>query len=220
MAVSKINYGSQTLIDLTNDTVSAEKLLLGVTAHDKAGNLITGELVRGIIPEHTHNGGTLNAPQSFQSGTYLPNGVTVQIPSGYLVPSGTMNITANGSHNVTIYASASVNVSQGETGQITGSNTNGKAFTVPISTIGFEPSWFAIILNGGIPSSKTGVMLVRFGSKGSSSNVSLYMSNTSGVVERYSVGAAFTIADGVVSVPTINSSTKYSNTNYRWVAIP
>lgn len=42
MGVSKVNYGSQTLIDLTGDTVTAAKILSGYTAHNKAGNAITG----------------------------------------------------------------------------------------------------------------------------------------------------------------------------------
>lgn len=44
MAVNKVIYNDQTLIDLTNDTVVAEKLVKGYTAHDKAGNPITGTL--------------------------------------------------------------------------------------------------------------------------------------------------------------------------------
>lgn len=39
---SKIVYGSKTLIDLTGDTVSADKLLKGITSHDKSGAPITG----------------------------------------------------------------------------------------------------------------------------------------------------------------------------------
>lgn len=42
MAINKVIYGSQTLIDLTADTVTADKMLTGVTAHDKSGETITG----------------------------------------------------------------------------------------------------------------------------------------------------------------------------------
>ena len=41
-AVSKVVYGENTLIDLTGDTVTADVLLEGYTAHDAAGNPITG----------------------------------------------------------------------------------------------------------------------------------------------------------------------------------
>lgn len=44
MAINKVMYGSQTLIDLTNLSVSADKVAKGVTAIDKAGNLIVGTL--------------------------------------------------------------------------------------------------------------------------------------------------------------------------------
>lgn len=40
--ISKVIYGGKTLIDLTSDTVGADKLLSGITAHDKSGALITG----------------------------------------------------------------------------------------------------------------------------------------------------------------------------------
>lgn len=39
---NKIVYAGETLIDLTGDTVVADKLLKGYTAHDKSGAVITG----------------------------------------------------------------------------------------------------------------------------------------------------------------------------------
>lgn len=40
--ISKVVYGGKTLIDLTADTVTADKLLSTYTAHDKSGATITG----------------------------------------------------------------------------------------------------------------------------------------------------------------------------------
>ena len=37
MAIHKVIYGGETLIDLTSDTVTADKILSGFTAHDKGG---------------------------------------------------------------------------------------------------------------------------------------------------------------------------------------
>lgn len=37
MAINKVIYGGETLIDLTGDTVTADKILFGFTAHDKGG---------------------------------------------------------------------------------------------------------------------------------------------------------------------------------------
>ena len=42
MAISKVVYGGKTLIDLTSDTITKDKLLTGVTAHGKDGEPITG----------------------------------------------------------------------------------------------------------------------------------------------------------------------------------
>lgn len=44
MAVSKVVYGGETLMDLTSDTVTPETLLEGVTAHDASGAAIVGTL--------------------------------------------------------------------------------------------------------------------------------------------------------------------------------
>lgn len=42
MAINKVIYGGDVLVDLTGDTVSPEQLLEGSTAHNKAGELIEG----------------------------------------------------------------------------------------------------------------------------------------------------------------------------------
>lgn len=42
MAINKVIYGGNTLIDLTADTITASDLAEGVTAHDKSGAVITG----------------------------------------------------------------------------------------------------------------------------------------------------------------------------------
>ena len=46
--VNKVQFGNQTLIDLTSDTVTADVLLEGYTAHDRTGALITGTATGGI----------------------------------------------------------------------------------------------------------------------------------------------------------------------------
>ena len=47
MAINKVIYDDDTLIDLTGDTVTPEKLLSGETAHNAAGNRVTGTAVKG-----------------------------------------------------------------------------------------------------------------------------------------------------------------------------
>ena len=45
--VNKVQFGNQTLIDLTSDTVTADKLMQGYTAHDRTGAIITGLIMDG-----------------------------------------------------------------------------------------------------------------------------------------------------------------------------
>ena len=40
--INQIIYGTTTLIDLTNDTVTADKMYKGSTAHAADGSIITG----------------------------------------------------------------------------------------------------------------------------------------------------------------------------------
>ena len=47
MGINKVQYGNTTLIDLTSDTVTADKLMQGYTAHDRTGAVITGLIVDG-----------------------------------------------------------------------------------------------------------------------------------------------------------------------------
>ena len=49
MAVNKIVYNAQVLLDLTEDTVAADKLLSGFTAHDKTGAQVTGTLTFATV---------------------------------------------------------------------------------------------------------------------------------------------------------------------------
>lgn len=47
MSINKILYGNEVLIDLTSDTVQADKLLQGYTAHDNSGTVIFGSVQNG-----------------------------------------------------------------------------------------------------------------------------------------------------------------------------
>lgn len=53
MGRSKIIFGNQTLLDLTNDTVTASSMLDGVTAHGRNGELVTGNIEKEEI--HTEH---------------------------------------------------------------------------------------------------------------------------------------------------------------------
>ena len=47
MGKNKVVYNGNTLIDLTSDTVSADNLMSGITAHNAAGEIITGIMSGG-----------------------------------------------------------------------------------------------------------------------------------------------------------------------------
>lgn len=90
MAVNKVDYRDSTLIDLTSDTVTADNLIKGVTAHNKAGNKITGT--------YTKPSGTLNIESNgnFNVSGYANVNVNISLKwANYTVTGasdGTLNI--------------------------------------------------------------------------------------------------------------------------------
>lgn len=64
-----------------------------------------------IQPLEVTENGIYTAPDGVDG--YSPVSVNVPIPDGYIVPSGTKEITENGTHDVTAYASVNVNVPTG-----------------------------------------------------------------------------------------------------------
>lgn len=49
MAVNHVIINGETVVDLRDDTVSADKLLKGYTAHDKSGAKITGNVTFSTV---------------------------------------------------------------------------------------------------------------------------------------------------------------------------
>ena len=82
MSVNKVKLSNgETVVDLTGDTVTAAKMLIGTTAHDKAGNKITGTIAsqeaQTIIPTTTNK--TIAAGK-YLSGTQTINGDANLLP--------------------------------------------------------------------------------------------------------------------------------------------
>lgn len=97
--VNKVIYGGDVLIDLTGDSVSADKILKGITAHDKIGTKITGTCTfDSDTSEDTAAvaeilvGKTAHARGSKLTGTMKNNGAvkgTISTVAGeYTVPQG------------------------------------------------------------------------------------------------------------------------------------
>ena len=86
MAVNKVVYDGRVLIDLTDDTVSEDKLLVGTTAHDKSGNIITGTYEElDISVETAEYTSGLNAQD------IVIDQITAVLESQFVVPSNLQN---------------------------------------------------------------------------------------------------------------------------------
>lgn len=99
MSVNKVVYGGKTLIDLTGDTVTADKLLSGITAHGKDGELVTGACTFDVDSNDATaavaeilKGKTAYARGAMLTGTMPNNGaVTGKISTkdgSYTIPQG------------------------------------------------------------------------------------------------------------------------------------
>lgn len=112
MGYSKVIYGGDTLIDLTADTITADKLLKGYTAHGADGEVINGsceydantqdatanaaEILAGKIAYNKgvkvtgemKNNGAVNGKISTKAGKFT-------VPQGYHDGSGTVQIDSN-----------------------------------------------------------------------------------------------------------------------------
>ena len=96
--VNKVVFGGKTLIDLTADTVTADKLASGITAHDKSGAVITGTSTKDSdTSEDTAAvaeilaGKTAHARGALLTGTMPNNGaatVTVTSTGGTTIQQG------------------------------------------------------------------------------------------------------------------------------------
>lgn len=71
MAINKVEYSGNTLIDLTSDSVTPESLLSGVTAHDASGTKITGTFDSDKYLEKT--GDASNTTVTFTQATSRTN---------------------------------------------------------------------------------------------------------------------------------------------------
>lgn len=109
MANSKVIFYGETLIDLTQDTVEADALLAGYTAHDKNGETITGTLALFAVISVTYPAGSVctctKGTKSYTakdtSGRALfavpeAGDWTVSCTDGTKTASSTVSITAEG----------------------------------------------------------------------------------------------------------------------------
>lgn len=75
-AVSKVIYNSETLIDLTQDTVTPDTLVSGVTAHNSAGQQIAGTAMAISTPTASDAGKVWTAKNDGTAYWATPSGTT------------------------------------------------------------------------------------------------------------------------------------------------
>lgn len=79
--VNKVIYGSNTLIDLSQDTVTAGNMLSGYTAHDASGAAISGSIATKTDSDITLINNTLTVPTGYYATTTKTiEGVTITTP--------------------------------------------------------------------------------------------------------------------------------------------
>ena len=88
MAVSKVILNGNTLIDTTQKTVTASKMLSGETALNNAGEDITGNIATKTSSNMTVSGATVTAP----AGYYASN-ASKSVASGSATPAATISAT-------------------------------------------------------------------------------------------------------------------------------
>ena len=113
MAVNKVVYGTTVLVDLTSDTVTADTLKKGSTAHNSAGELITGTMPTATqaTPTISVSSGGLITASSTQSAGYVEAGTK----------SATKQLTVQAAKTITPSTSSQTAVASGvyTTGAIT-----------------------------------------------------------------------------------------------------
>lgn len=105
MAVNKVEYAGTVLLDLTSDTVTANDMVEGATAHNKSGEIIRGTIPKRESTDIVFDG---NMGHAIVTPGYYENQVTQSIPLE------TKDITENGtytpSENNSGFSSVTVNV--------------------------------------------------------------------------------------------------------------
>lgn len=152
MAKNKIIYGNEVLIDLTADTVTADKLAEGITAHDKSGEIITGTSTKDSDTSDATaavaeilEGKTAYARGAKLTGTMPDNGAisetisekdqTITVPLGFHDGSGTVSISETEQEKI-----IPANVKQGITilgveGEYTGEGATAQSKTAIPSSV-------------------------------------------------------------------------------------
>ena len=195
MAVNKVVLGDETLIDLSNDTVSVDNLLAGIIAHAANGEEIIGELDLGeyIKPEGNLTGALLR--RESDSGNHK-----LIIPQGY-------------------YVASDISTAEWRSGKTSGSGTSGGTYNISKAAMGWVPSQAAIIVDVDVGSLSANTVIAYYST--ASTARCIYIASSSLSSNSYVLKTATTKAtfnDNGVTFPAI-SGVKYLKGNYRWLVL-
>ena len=124
MGINKVNYGNTTLIDISNDTVTAGSMISGTTAHDNSGAAITGTIASKSSSDLTASGATVTAPAG-----YYASSASKSVASGTAgTPTATKGSVSN--HSVSVTPSVT-----NTAGYISGGTKTGTAVSVSASEL-------------------------------------------------------------------------------------
>lgn len=213
MGINKIVYNGGTLIDLTGDTVTADKLAQGYTAHDKSGEVIIGTATGGGGAVIQDEDGGLHFLEDGVNA--FSDAVTELANGGFLhTITGVMASGGGGESDIHLLTTDEIHVSTAST-----TVTLEKAYSVPLTDLGEKDALFIFAIsdnaghrNGYFYSSLSAIVntttvknwTIRVTSDGSTG-----LSGVGYGVYVSSVGATY--VDGVRTL-NVNVSSRYSST--------
>lgn len=172
MAVNKVVYGGNTLVDLTGDTVTADKLMQGYTAHDKTGTVIIGTATGGSAVVHQDEDGyivlddepgetpTITSLSVTENGTYTA-------PTGVAYSPVTVNVSGGSSDFSTVQVAIT-------TAQQMAANVDFIAFTIEYDSL----QYFSHTVGRGHSRTYEVVLYKEFGGMTITSSINLHVSAT------------------------------------------
>ena len=166
-----------------------------------------------IEPLEVTENGTYAAPEGVNG--YSPVVVSVPIPSGYIKPSGTLEVTKTGKHDVTEYAEVNVNISTSAGMVVKSGTTTSRTINTGLSDI---EQFFMY------KETQTGTGLIRLHyTKSATSRMyaSAWSTNNYGTKTITNGTGGVTVSGGTITISATQAAqgALTSNVTYKWIAV-